>query len=406
MNARDTNNSLVRFFAKRYLFSKKSHTLINVISIVSCFSVAVPVAALIILLSVFGGLNSLMESLNSNFDAQLKITPTQGRFFSPTELTANIESIDGVESITSFIDDNALVRYKDAQTLVTVRGVDTLYNKVVPISNMVTVGNYSLGLGDLKYAVVGMGVAYNLGVNVNTSEPLHLYVPTAERTSFLPTPSYKSKEIFPTSIFVIDAETDGSYIVVPLDFAQELFSRPDMVSAIGVKVTEDKNLNSVKSDIERAIGAEYRVQTRYQQKQTVYEIMQSEKRVIFLISLLVIVIASFTLTGSLIMLMADKQSELAVLSVLGAKSKFIDRIFLLQGIYISFTGIIGGVAIGSTLTILQQYIGFIKIDSQTLLIDTYPVVLSAWDVMLVTLSVAIINILIIFVTVKSRRKKD
>ncbi|MEG1635151.1 MAG: FtsX-like permease family protein, partial [Rikenellaceae bacterium] len=376
MNFRDTNNTLVRFFAKRYLFSKKSHTLINVISIVSSLSVAVPVAALIILLSVFGGLNSLMESLNSNFDAQLKITPVEGRFFSSDELTSKIEVIGGVETITSFLEDNALARYKDAQTLVTVRGVDTLYNKVVPISNMVTVGNYSLGLGDLQYAVVGMGVAYNLGINVNLSQPLHLFVPTTERTSFIPTPSYKAKDIFPTSIFVIDAETDGSYIVVPLDFARELFSRANQVSAIGIKISEGANINTIKAEIEKVVGSKYKVQTRYQQKQTVYEIMQSEKRIIFLISLLVIIVASFTLTGSLIMLMADKRSQINILSVMGAKERFIDKIFLFQGAYISLAGIIGGVVVGSLLTIAQQYIGFIKIESQTLLIDTYPVLLS------------------------------
>lgn len=406
MKIRDTNNSLVRFFAKRYLFSKKSHTLINVISIISSLSVAVPVAALIILLSIFGGLNSLMESLNSSFDAQLKITPIEGRFFSPSDIASKVETIEGVENITAFIEDNALARYKDAQTLVAIRGVDTLYNKVVPISNMVTVGSYSLGLGDLNYAVVGMGVAYSLGVNVNISQPLHLYVPTTERTSFLPTPSYRSKEIYPTSLFVIDADTDGSYVIVPLDFAQELFSRPDMVSAIGIKIKDDSKLNNIKSEIQNIIGDKFKVQTRYEQKQTVYEIMQSEKRVIFLISLLVIIIASFTLTGSLVMLMADKQQELKTLGVLGAKNSFLDKIFLLQGIYISFAGIAAGALIGSTLTILQQYVGFIKIESQTLLIDTYPVVLSWWDVMIVILSVAIINILIIFVTVKSRKKKD
>ncbi|MEG1934658.1 MAG: FtsX-like permease family protein, partial [Rikenellaceae bacterium] len=322
------------------------------------------------------------------------------------ELTSKIEVIGGVETITSFLEDNALARYKDAQTLVTVRGVDTLYNKVVPISNMVTVGNYSLGLGDLQYAVVGMGVAYNLGINVNLSQPLHLFVPTTERTSFIPTPSYKAKDIFPTSIFVIDAETDGSYIVVPLDFARELFSRANQVSAIGIKISEGANINTVKAEIEKVVGSKYKVQTRYQQKQTVYEIMQSEKRIIFLISLLVIIVASFTLTGSLIMLMADKRSQINILSVMGAKERFIDKIFLFQGAYISLAGIIGGVVVGSLLTIAQQYIGFIKIESQTLLIDTYPVLLSASDVAMVTLSVAIINIFIIFVTVKSRRKRD
>lgn len=404
-NSSTTNESvwLVSLFARRYLFSKKSHSLVNTISLISSLSVAVPVAALIVLLSVFGGINSLLETLNSSFDSQIKVSTTEGRFFNPDLALVKLSTIENIEFVSSYIEDNALARYNESQTLVTVRGVDTLYRKVVPIEAMIKRGEYSLGLGDLNYAVVGMGVAYNLGVNINLSTRLELYVPSEERSSFLPTPSYNSKQIFPNSVFAVDAETDGSYIIVPLKYAQELFGRQNMVSSLAIIGSD--NTDALKKEIKSLLGDKYKVEDRYEQKQTLYQIMNGEKRMIFMISMLVIIIASFSLTGSLVMLMADKKPQIETLKVIGATESFIDKIFFMQGLFISFGGLIVGLIIGVGITLVQHFFGIVTIDSQTLLIDKYPVVLSLSDIVSVVFGVAIITILIIFATVKNRTKQ-
>lgn len=396
------NSKLVHFFARRYLFSKKSHSLINTISIISTMSVAVPVAALIVLLSVFGGLDLLVRQLDSSFDAKLKISSADGRYFNPDSLIAKLKEIKEIEYVSSCFEDNALAKYDNKQVLVTVRGVDTLYRKVVPIESMIRMGNYSLEHGDLNYAVMGMGVAYNLGVTLNRNMPLMLYVPTQEKETFLPVPSYRSAKLIISSIFVVDAQVDGRYVLTSLKFAQQLFQRTNEVSFLSVKsslsdVAEEKLLRSI-------VGEGYKVQNQYEQNEVVYKIMQNEKRVIFLISMFVIVIASFSLAGALIMLMTDKKEQLSTLKVMGCSDGFVDKIFFVQGVYISLIGIIIGVVLGVGITLAQKFFGFVKIDSQTMLIDSYPVVLSLLDVLHVVVCVVIINFLITFVTVKSRAK--
>ena len=342
-----------------------------------------------------------MEELNSNFDAELKISAAKGKFFNESAVHASLLDIEGVEALTRYIEDNALASYDDAQALVTVRGVDTIYRRVVPIDSMMKVGEFSTGVGDVEYVSLGMGVAYSLGVNVNLSRKLTLYVPTSERVSFLPTPSYREMHLLPTSIFMLDAETDQRYVITSLAFAQQLFRSEGRLSAIGLSVSKDADLSDVKSAIAARLGEEYNVETRYEQRKALYQIIENEKRVVFFISVLVMLIASFTLIGSLVMLITDKKSQITTLRVLGAKDTFVERVFFIQGVYISFLGIIFGVVAGVTLTLLQQYMGMVSINSQTLIIDSYPVILEMKDVVYVVASVTMVNLFIIFITIKA-----
>ena len=346
-----------------------------------------------------------MEQLNSKFDADLKISTVTGKPFNADSIYPQLLQLTTVDVVTRYLEDNALAKYDDAQTLVTVRGVDSLYKYVVPIDDMIRVGRFSTGYGDIEYVSVGMGVAYGLGVNVNLSRRLALYVPTTARTSFLPTPSYREKELLPTSIFMLDAETDERYVVTSLKFAQQLFNREGYISAIGVRVNEGGDIDDVKRDISSIIGSEYSVDTRYEQRKALYEIIENEKRVVFFISILVMVIASFSLIGSLVMLITDKKTQIGTLMVLGARDGFIQRLFFMQGFYISLSGIVFGVVVGVAITLLQQYLGFVSIGSETLLVDSYPVILKWQDVVSVVVSVAVINLGIIYITIRASLSK-
>lgn len=397
---------LTVFFAKRYLFSKKSHALINVISVVSSFAVAIPVAALIVLLSIFNGISSLMEQLNSKFDAELRISPVEGKFFEKDSSFDRLVAVEGVDTISYYLEDNALARYNGAQTIVTVRGVDDSYPRIVPIKEMITRGEYSTGYRDIAQASVGMGVAYSLGVNVNSSIKLDLFVPASSSNSFLPTPSFRELSLFPTSIFVLDAETDQKYIITSLSFAQKLFKQSNGFSAAGVKLVEGADLSKVIRDISRIVGDKYLVESRYEQNQSVYRIVENEKRAVFFISILVVIIASFSLVGSLIMLITDKKQQISTLKVLGAKDLFINRVFFLQGLYITLIGVAVGLVVGVVITLAQQYWGIISINSETLIINSYPVILRISDVVAVLAVVLTVNLFIIYITAKVTLQRD
>lgn len=397
---------LTRFIARRYLFSRKSHSVINVISVVSAFTVAVPTAAMIILLSVYNGLDGLLKSLYKNFDPQIKVSLNEGKFFSLDSIDVQqLRRLDGVEFVSGILEENALMSYRGRQHIGTVRGVDSAYVRMIPLDSMMAGGRSRLTLGDLNFAVVGMGVAYNLGVNVNLFDPIEMFTPKSKGNNiFIPTSFYQEKKIMPGGIFALDAETDAQYVLVPLRFAQELFGQAGKVSALGISVKEGADEKEVQEAIGQFVGKQYKVQNRYQQKESLYRIMKYEKAGIFFIILLVLVIASFTLVGALIMLVADKQKETFTLSVMGAEQSFIRKVFVTQGLYISAAGTAAGTVIGLGLSLLQQYAGLVKINSNTLLIDTYPVIVKPFDVVLVILSVMAVNYLISYLTVKAAAK--
>ncbi len=397
---------LTRFIARRYLFSRKSHSVINVISVVSAFTVAVPTAAMIILLSVYNGLDGLLKSLYKNFDSQIKVSLNEGKFFSLDSIDVQqLRRLDGVEFVSGILEENALMSYRGRQHIGTVRGVDSAYVRMIPLDSMMAGGRSRLTLGDLNFAVVGMGVAYNLGVNVNLLDPIEMFTPKSKGNNiFIPTSFYQEKKIMPGGIFALDAETDAQYVLVPLRFAQELFGQAGKVSALGISVKEGADEKEVQEAIGQFVGKQYKVQNRYQQKESLYRIMKYEKAGIFFIILLVLVIASFTLVGALIMLVADKQKETFTLSVMGAEQSFIRKVFVTQGLYISAAGTAAGTVIGLGLSLLQQYAGLVKINSNTLLIDTYPVIVKPFDVVLVILSVMAVNYLISYLTVKAAAK--
>ena len=212
------------FFARRYLFSKKSHSVINIVSGVSAFSVAIPVMAMVILLSVFNGFEGLIKSMYRSFDPDIRITPVRGKVFPIDSLPRErFLAIDGVRDAAYALEDNAVFEYRDRQAFGTMCGVDSLYRQVVPLDSLRTEGVFQLQFGDFPEAYVGQGMAYALGIRVNLNSPISVYVPRRGRVSpLLPYSFYKKQNIFPSGVFALEAEVDGKYVIVPLHFAQEL----------------------------------------------------------------------------------------------------------------------------------------------------------------------------------------
>ena len=392
------------FFARRYLFSRKSHSVINLVSGISSFTVAIPVMAMVVLLSVFNGFDSLIRSMYQHFDPPIEITPSKGKVFEAGLLDAEaIRGLDGVTELSFTLEETGLFQYRDRQYIGTMKGVDSLFSRVVPIEEMVVRGEYALKFGDVDQAIVGQGVAYTLSVNPMITEPLQIYMPRRGRTvSFLPVDMYRRKEVFPAGIFALDGETDGQYVLVPLAFARDLLDYDSRtVSAVAVGLTEGSDPDRVRQQIARIAGDDFQVKTRFQQKAELYRLMQYEKWGIYFIILLVLVIASFSIIGSLIMIIVDKKKDTETLVTLGADLPLIRRIFIREGLLISGAGTIAGLVLGILICLFQQHFGWVKMAGTSFLIDAYPVELRLSDLAGVVVSVCVVNFLISRLTVSA-----
>ena len=391
------------FFARRYLFSKKSHSVINIVSGVSAFSVAIPVMAMVILLSVFNGFEGLIKSMYRSFDPDIRITPVRGKVFPIDSLPRErFLAIDGVRDAAYALEDNAVFEYRDRQAFGTMCGVDSLYRQVVPLDSLRTEGVFQLQLGDFPEAYVGQGMAYALGIRVNLNSPISVYVPRRGRVSpLLPYSFYKKQNIFPSGVFALEAEVDGKYVIVPLHFAQELLDYPGQASSVAIRLEADASPQRVQQQIGQWLGDDYKIQSRYQQKESFYRIMMYEKWGIYFIILLVLVIASFSLIGSLVMLIIEKRKDSQTLVTMGADTKLLRKIFVAEGMLIYLIGAGGGLLLGIALALAQQHFGFLKLSGETFLIDAYPVEVHPSDLAWVIVTFVSVSYLISVLTVRA-----
>lgn len=391
------------FFARRYLFSKKSHSVINIVSGVSTFSVAIPVMAMVILLSVFNGFEGLIESMYRSFDPDIRITPVRGKVFPIDSLPRErFLAIDGVRDAAYALEDNAVFEYRDRQAFGTMCGVDSLYRQVVPLDSLRTEGVFQLQFGDFPEAYVGQGMAYALGIRVNLNSPISVYVPRRGRVSpLLPYSFYKKQNIFPSGVFALEAEVDGKYVIVPLHFAQELLDYPGQASSVAIRLEADASPQRVQQQIGQWLGDDYKIQSRYQQKESFYRIMMYEKWGIYFIILLVLVIASFSLIGSLVMLIIEKRKDSQTLVTMGADTKLLRKIFVAEGMLIYLIGAGGGLLLGVALALAQQHFGFLKLSGETFLIDAYPVEVHPSDLAWVIVTFVTVSYLISVLTVRA-----
>lgn len=395
-------------FARRYLFSKKSHSVINIISGVSAFSVAIPVMAMVVLLSVFNGFEGLVKSMYKSFDPDIMITATKGKVFEIDSVPLDkLRALVGVKEISLSLEENALFEYRGRQYFGIVRGVDSLYNSVLPIDSIAVDGQYRLWFGDMPEAFVGQGIASALGIRTNLYDPISIYTPRRGNiSSLLPFNIYNKKPISPSGVFALDAEVDGQYIIVPLEFTQELLSYDGRASAISVKLQEGASQEEVQGAIITLLQDQFKVLTRYQQKESFYQIMVYEKWAIYFIILLVLVVASFSLIGSLVMLIIDKRKDMQTLITMGADITLIRRIFQHEGMLISLLGGALGMILGIAIALAQQQWGFIGIAADTFLIDAYPVDIRLTDLLWIALSFTAISYIISNLTVRAMIRKN
>jgi lipoprotein-releasing system permease protein len=391
------------YIARRYLLAKKSHNAINIISGISVSGVAVGTMALITVLSVFNGFDSIIKSLYNSFDPEIKITIAEGKTFNPGDHGFDqIRNHPSVAYYSEVLEENALLRYGDRQHIATVKGVDDQFSLVTGIDSMIVDGEYALWDKNRPKAVVGLGVAYHLAIGLNFLNPINIYVIKRKgNISMNPERAISRKFIFPSGMFSIEQEINSRYLLVPMAFARDLLQYTNEVSAIELKLKEDADTEMVQLDIENILGDEFVVKNRNEQNELFYRIMKSEKWAIFFILTFILIIASFNIIGSLTMLILDKTEDIETLDSLGASVGLIKRIFLLEGWMISITGAIIGLLLGSLISWLQQEYGLIKLSgSGSFIIDAYPVVYQFADVIKVFFTVIGIGFLAAWLPVR------
>jgi lipoprotein-releasing system permease protein len=376
------------------LFAKKSRNAINVISAVSVAGVAVGTMALIVVLSVFNGLEKLVTSIFNTFDPDLKITAVEGKTFVPdSSKLMLLENIDGVSCYSLTIEENALLKYGEKQVIATIKGVDGNYAKVSNIDSSLWEGEFILRSEKGRpLAIPGVGIANYLGIRVNFVNPLFIWVPKRSASTTLnPEEAFNHEYIFPSGIFQVEQSYDSKYVFLPIDFARELIENDNGVSSVEVKFSEKADARTVQKKVIKTFGKEFLVQNRFEQQEIFYKVMRSERLAIFFILTLILIIASFNIVGSLTMLIIEKERDVEILKSLGADNNLIRKIFIFEGWLISIIGAFAGLILGFIMCWLQQTYGFVKLKSDTLIMDSYPVVMKFIDFIIVPATVLMIG---------------
>jgi lipoprotein-releasing system permease protein len=379
------------FIARRYLFSKKSTNVINVISGISVIGVLVGTAALVILLSAFNGLESWVVKLYNSFDPDIKIERVDHKRFTTQEFPFDkLKSLQEVAYVLPVLEENGMLTYNEAQFICTIKGVAPQFVRMSGIDSMLSSGNFSLNDNNQPAALLGRGIAYALSFNLkNMNTKVDLYVPQPNADfSTNPAEAFKTGSININGIFEIQPEFDTKYIIVPIDFAQELFNLPGNFNSVELQFKPStKNKENLQQTIQSLVGSNYVVKNRFQQHELLYKIINSEKWAVYLILSFILFIAIFNITGSLTMLIVDKSSDIATLKALGANTKTIKQIFFLEGLLISMLGLIIGLFAGVIIVQAQDIFQFVLIND----VDPYPVVLKTLDLVYISATVLAIG---------------
>jgi lipoprotein-releasing system permease protein len=382
------------YIAKRYLFAKKSRNAINVISAVSVAGVTVGAMALIIVLSVFNGLEKMVNAIFNTFDPDLKITSSEGKTFNEdTTKLKLLAKVDGVSCYSLTAEENALIEYNDRQVFATIKGVDNNYTSVSNIDSSMAEGAFILKSDNGRpWAVTGLGIAQYLGLRVNFVAPLKIVIPRRiAGNSLNPEDQIMKKFILPSGIFQVEQEYDSKYVYVPIAFARELIEKDSGVTSIEIKFKTGADAAMVQKNVTGIFSGNFIVQNRYEQQELFYKVMRSERLAIFFILSLILLIASFNIIGSLTMLIIEKERDIEILKSLGANNSLIRKIFIFEGWLISIIGAFSGVILGFLVCWIQQTFGLVKLHSETLIMDSYPVVMKLRDFIIVPLTVLLIG---------------
>ncbi|MFN2394543.1 MAG: FtsX-like permease family protein [Bacteroidales bacterium] len=383
------------YIARRYLFAKKSQTAVNVLTLVAVIGVSFGTMALVVVLSVFNGFENLILSLFNSFNPDMEIRLAEGKSFDMDEFPAEeLKNIPGVLHLGEVYEETALLMYRERQHIVKLRGVDENYRYITGLDTMLLEGEYKLRSGDHSNLIIGQGVAYVLGANINDLlNPLTIYIPKRGRISGIhPAQAFNASTNYAAGVFGVQAEFDMEYVIAPISLLRFLTEHNNQVTSVMLAVDPSYNLRQVQQEVSAIMGEDFIVRNRLQQEEFLYKVMRSEKWAIFFILTFIVLIAAFNITGSLTMLVLEKTRDIGILRSMGASLNMVKKVFLYEGILISAGGALAGIILGAVISWLQTEFGLVKIQAEgTFIIDTYPIQTNPIDFILVFFTVAFIG---------------
>ena len=395
------------FIAKRYLFARKSHNVINIISIISAAGIAIGCAALVIILSIYNGFDTLVKELYDSTSPDLLITPSKGKTFSAEgEAFEALRRDPSVASFSEILEENIFLMYGDNHAVVTARGVDSLYGKESGLENHLLGGQFNVWEGDVPRMVLAAKISGQLAVNISFLTPISAIYPAMGDTLniFNPAAILRTEKIFPAGTVSVDDNFDGKYVFMPREVLGSLTDHED-VSCVEIRFAPEALgadgviTGAVQKAVARSLGDDYVVRNRYQQNESLYKVMRYEKLAVYFILIFVMLIISCNALGSLSMLIIDKKDDIGILRSMGATNRQIRRIFRLEGWMISLLGIVVGITLGLLICFLQSRYGIVKLPGN-FVVDAYPVKVQWSDVLLVFVIVAAIGALMAQLPVK------
>lgn len=387
------------FIARRYLFSKKSHHAINIISAISACGVAVATLAMVCILSVFNGFQEFVADLFTAFDPELEITTAEGSSFSSSlKSLKDLRQCEGVKLVSECVEGKALIVQGGQQVVVTVRGVEDNFLEQVS-GDELFFGTGQLVLEDDKhdYGILGIGLAVRMGLQAEFEKPVTIYAPKkGERVNPQnPLSSFNARELYsPGVVFQVkQSKYDNNYVLTSISFARQLLDRKGEVTSLHIRLQEGASVSRVKGRIKDILGPKFKVRDRYEQQEEVFHIMNVEKFIAYVFLTFILLVSCFNIVGSLSMLMIDKKKDVETLRNLGANNQQICKVFMLEGRMISALGALIGIALGVGLCMLQQEFGFITMgDAEGSFIrESYPVSVHAWDLVVVFVTVLVVG---------------
>ena len=393
-----------RFIGLRYLFSPKKHHAINVISIISMIGIMVSSAALIIVLSVFNGMEGLVRSSFNSFNPDYQILPKEGKVFATdTFPMTELQKLKSVQEVFEVVSDMTLMTYNEKQLLVSVKGVSPDYLHSMGIDSLLIDGNATLQYSEGPAAVMGAIAAGNIQLNLHSPEQLKVYYPKRLLKNLAdPSKAFNIDYGIPAGVFASYTEYDEKYVFVPLDFARSIMNYENEVTSIELKLRNPGNYAKIRTSIEKVLGENYILKDKYQQEESLYKTMKSEKLMVFVILAFILVVAGFNMIGTLSMLIIEKKDDLSVLYAMGARKSLVRKIFLVQGGFISLLGGLAGLFIGLLVCFLQMKFHIVGLGdgSSGYLINYYPVQIEWLDFAFVLLTILIISLITSYIPVR------
>ena len=383
------------YIARKYFFSSKKINYVHILSLVSQFGIAIGTIALVLVMSVFNGFENLVLDMYNVFDPHIRVTSNEGKNFDSDEVNKVIGDIDGVANFSSVLEEKILVEYNSKQYIAVIKGVDENYRELTNFDSLIVDGGYIDDFKSNNVAMVGRGIAYYLSIHIGSVfDNLRVYLPNRDSKNLLKLEkAFTSSSISPVGVFGVQQEIDSKYIIVPLNFVQDLINRDKYVSAIEIKLKSTNSMINIQNILKEKLDSKYLIQNRFEQQEFLYKILNTERLVVVIILLFIVLIASFNIISSLIILIIDKKKDIESLFNFGFENHSIKKVFIYKSMLGVFVGSFSGIIIGFILAYLQQEFGLIKMGAGSFVIDAYPVSIKLNDIIIIQLIVLLIGLL-------------